>query len=65
MTLTMILLGLLVILGAWALLFTSHFLNVRQTQGTVILVARVLYIICVVILILVLIGAIPDKLVSS
>lgn len=47
--------------GLWALMFTGHFFNVRQTQPTVVLMVRILFVVCLVLLLLVQIGSIGDK----
>lgn len=60
-TIELVLVFLLVISGGWALLFTGQFLNTRQTQPSAVLSVRILYIVCVVVLILVYIGSIGNK----
>lgn len=62
MNLVHILVTLLVMLGAWPLVFTGRFLNTRATEPTIIYYARALFVVVVVLLLLTFIGTIPNKL---
>lgn len=61
LSLLTLLLIIIAVLGGWALLFTSYFFNTRQTNPSVILVCRVIFIVALSITLLILIGAIPNK----
>jgi hypothetical protein len=60
MTLSALFVVAITFIGGWALIFTGRLLNVRQTQPSLLLVIRVLFIIAAVVLSLIWIGAIPN-----
>jgi hypothetical protein len=64
MTLLILLVLFVVLIGAWSLLATGHMLNVRQTQPSVLLLARILFVISVVLMVLIHIGSIDNSNVS-
>lgn len=60
-TLMTLLVIVIALLGGWALLFSPYFFNTRQTSPSVVFVSRVIFIVALVLLNLILIGAIPNK----
>lgn len=60
MTLMVLFVVIVVIIGGWALFCIGRLLNVRQTQPSILLLVRVLFIVSVVVMGLIKLGAIPD-----
>jgi uncharacterized membrane protein len=60
MTISAVFVVILIICGGWALVLTGRMLNTRQTQPSVLLCVRVLFILSVTLLILTQMGAIQN-----
>lgn len=61
LTLMALLVIVIAVTGGWALLLSPYFFSTRQTNPSVVFIIRVIFIIALVLVNLILVGAIPNK----
>lgn len=63
MSLATIFITTIIVIGLWPLFFTSGFDDSRRRVPSIITLIRILFVLCVVLLLLIWVGAIPNKIV--